>query len=382
MIFPVNNLSSSSCSVKDKEKKAVESSFEHDQDVLMPGFRFHPTEEELVEFYLRRKVEGKHFNIELIRSLDLYRYDPWELPAFASLGENEWYFYVQRDRKYRSGDRPNRVATSGYWKATGADRMIRNEVSHGIGLKKTLVFYKGKAPKGKRTCWIMNEYRLPQLENQRIQKNELSLCRVYKRPGGSDEERVRAKKRRIEIETISVSENHESSCSVPIPESASMRQCQAYIACNNPRTTAESCNLEMKASSKDGIVKLEELATDIKFMPKSVVGDQRFGAHMEYGLPNPLEDIQERIYSLGRNAWNTVSSPVSLNEDPELPFTNTCLMCPRAPDQLAMAEDLYSNNLSYLLLTNALTYGACLPTCSDKLWEWNPVRNNGDGPSC
>lgn len=54
---------------------------EHENDVVMPGFRFHPTEEELVEFYLRRKVEGKRFNVELITFLDLYRYDPWELPG-------------------------------------------------------------------------------------------------------------------------------------------------------------------------------------------------------------------------------------------------------------------------------------------------------------
>ncbi|KAI4296129.1 hypothetical protein L6164_036113 [Bauhinia variegata] len=159
---------------------------EHDHDMVMPGFRFHPTEEELVEFYLRRKVEGKRFNVELITFLDLYRYDPWELPALAAIGEKEWYFYVPRDRKYRNGDRPNRVTTSGYWKATGADRMIKTENFRSIGLKKTLVFYSGKAPKGIRTSWIMNEYRLPQHETERYQKAEISLCRVYKRPGVED----------------------------------------------------------------------------------------------------------------------------------------------------------------------------------------------------
>ncbi|CAN1251610.1 NAC domain-containing protein 35 [Linum perenne] len=145
---------------------------EHEHDMVMPGFRFHPTEEELVEFYLRRKVEGKRFNVELITFLDLYRYDPWELPAMAAIGEKEWFFYVPRDRKYRNGDRPNRVTTSGYWKATGADRMIRTESSRSIGLKKTLVFYSGKAPKGVRTSWIMNEYRLPHHDTQRYQKQE------------------------------------------------------------------------------------------------------------------------------------------------------------------------------------------------------------------
>ncbi|XP_057500831.1 NAC domain-containing protein 35-like [Actinidia eriantha] len=159
---------------------------EHEHDLVMPGFRFHPTEEELIEFYLRRKVEGKRFAVELITFLDLYRYDPWELPAMATIGEKEWYFYVPRDRKYRNGDRPNRVTTSGYWKATGADRMIRSENFLSIGLKKTLVFYSGKAPKGIRTSWIMNEYRLPQQETERLQKAEISLCRVYKRPGVED----------------------------------------------------------------------------------------------------------------------------------------------------------------------------------------------------
>ncbi|KAK6119129.1 hypothetical protein DH2020_047137 [Rehmannia glutinosa] len=155
---------------------------EHEHDMVMPGFRFHPTEEELVEFYLRRKVEGKRFNVELITFLDLYRYDPWELPALAAIGEKEWYFYVPRDRKYRNGDRPNRVTTSGYWKATGADRMIRSENLRSIGLKKTLVFYSGKAPKGIRTSWIMNEYRLPQHETERLQKAEISLCACTKEP--------------------------------------------------------------------------------------------------------------------------------------------------------------------------------------------------------
>ncbi|GMN33275.1 hypothetical protein TIFTF001_004075 [Ficus carica] len=159
---------------------------DHEHDMVMPGFRFHPTEEELVEFYLRRKVEGKRFNVELITFLDLYRYDPWELPALAAIGEKEWFFYVPRDRKYRNGDRPNRVTTSGYWKATGADRMIRSENFRSIGLKKTLVFYSGKAPKGIRTSWIMNEYRLPQHETERYQKAEISLCRVYKRAGVED----------------------------------------------------------------------------------------------------------------------------------------------------------------------------------------------------
>ncbi|XP_074309248.1 uncharacterized protein LOC141643827 [Silene latifolia] len=180
------NTNSNKYKQQQEEEEGHQEEDEHGHDMVMPGFRFHPTEEELIEFYLRRKVEGKRFNVELITFLDLYRYDPWELPAMAAIGEKEWYFYVPRDRKYRNGDRPNRVTTSGYWKATGADRMIRGETLRPIGLKKTLVFYSGKAPKGIRTSWIMNEYRLPQHETERYQKAEISLCRVYKRAGVED----------------------------------------------------------------------------------------------------------------------------------------------------------------------------------------------------
>ncbi|CAM8935142.1 unnamed protein product [Rhodiola kirilowii] len=191
---PVNRQPRPVVEDQEEEEELGDDQENRQQELVMPGFRFHPTEEELVEFYLRRKVEGKRFNVELITFLDLYRYDPWELPAMAAIGEKEWFFYVPRDKKYRNGDRPNRVTTSGYWKATGADRMIRSDnlSRSSIGLKKTLVFYSGKAPKGIRTSWIMNEYRLPHHETEKHnrqhqhQQVEISLCRVYKRAGVED----------------------------------------------------------------------------------------------------------------------------------------------------------------------------------------------------
>jgi hypothetical protein len=82
----------------------------------------------------------------------------------ASTGEKEWYFYCPRDRKYRNSTRPNRVTGAGFWKATGTDRPIySSDGSKCIGLKKSLVFYKGRAAKGVKTDWMMHEFRLPSL---------------------------------------------------------------------------------------------------------------------------------------------------------------------------------------------------------------------------
>lgn len=82
----------------------------------------------------------------------------------ATTGEKEWYFFCPRDRKYRNSARPNRVTGAGFWKATGTDRPIySSEGSKCIGLKKSLVFYKGRAAKGIKTDWMMHEFRLPSL---------------------------------------------------------------------------------------------------------------------------------------------------------------------------------------------------------------------------
>lgn len=80
------------------------------------------------------------------------------------MGDKEWYFFCKRGRKYRNSIRPNRVTGSGFWKATGIDRPIYSAGGEGrdcIGLKKSLVYYRGSAGKGTKTDWMMHEFRLP-----------------------------------------------------------------------------------------------------------------------------------------------------------------------------------------------------------------------------
>ena len=49
------------------------------QQLVPPGFRFHPTDEELVDYYLRKKVASRRIDLNVIKDVDLYKIEPWDL---------------------------------------------------------------------------------------------------------------------------------------------------------------------------------------------------------------------------------------------------------------------------------------------------------------
>ncbi|EPS69130.1 hypothetical protein M569_05637, partial [Genlisea aurea] len=166
------------------------------QPNLPPGFRFHPTDEELVVHYLKKKIASAPLPASIIAEVDLYKFDPWELPSKAIFGGQEWYFFSPRDRKYPNGARPNRAATSGYWKATGTDKPVMTSGgTERVGVKKALVFYNGKPPRGIKSNWIMHEYRLVDnnkpsskppgcdIANKKtsLRLDDWVLCRIYQK---------------------------------------------------------------------------------------------------------------------------------------------------------------------------------------------------------
>ncbi|KAJ3700704.1 hypothetical protein LUZ61_004409 [Rhynchospora tenuis] len=160
-------------------------------DLSLPlGYGFHPTDLELISYYLKRKVHGLKFDVDIIPVLDIYKHEPWDLPSKSPVPtrDSTWHFFTPRDRKYPNGFRSNRATQAGYWKSTGKDRNIRH-ANQIIGTKKTLVFHKGRPPTGKRTEWIMHEFYLHENEckNAPDLKELFAICRVTKRDGFSSD---------------------------------------------------------------------------------------------------------------------------------------------------------------------------------------------------
>lgn len=177
---------------------------------LPPGYRFYPTEEELVRFYLRHKLDGRRGGDidRVIPVADVCSLDPWQLPEVhrgACAGDGEpWFYFCRRQEREARGGRPSRTTPSGYWKAAGTPGVVYSAGRRPIGTKKTMVFYRGRAPSGTKTKWKMNEYRAfqydaagatagagssssahaaapPNLPPQL--RSEFSLCRLYTKSG-------------------------------------------------------------------------------------------------------------------------------------------------------------------------------------------------------
>ncbi|KAM7498671.1 hypothetical protein LguiA_023085 [Lonicera macranthoides] len=221
--------------------------FDQSDAHLPPGFRFHPTDEELITYYLLKKVLDCNFTCRAIAEVDLNKCEPWELPEKAKMGEKEWYFFSLRDRKYPTGLRTNRATEAGYWKATGKDREIySSKTCCLVGMKKTLVFYRGRAPKGEKSNWVMHEYRL---EGKfayhyfsRSSKDEWVISRVFlKNCSGSIS--AGAGKKRLTGEVSSPS----SASLPPLMESS------PYTATANSSIIADSCSYGGPTAGKEHV---------------------------------------------------------------------------------------------------------------------------------
>ncbi|KAJ6723202.1 putative proteinC DOMAIN-CONTAINING PROTEIN 82-RELATED [Salix koriyanagi] len=129
------------------------------------GYGFHPTDEELVGYYLRLKMHGGYEqDVSLIEEVNVCDYEPWALPVTSTRIVTGLIGKLKVD----SGKSQARIVQS----------MLKPPRSILLP-RKSLVFYKGSVSNGVRTNWIMHEYHPTfSFHNQR----EFVLCKLKKDP--------------------------------------------------------------------------------------------------------------------------------------------------------------------------------------------------------
>ncbi|KAG0500268.1 hypothetical protein HPP92_000340 [Vanilla planifolia] len=177
---------------------------------LPPGFRFHPTDEELVVQYLKRKALSRPLPAAIIPEIELRRISPHKLLGGFT---GEKYFFNLRETK--GGNRKVggfMVGTGrGYWKPMGTEKPVMS--SRGdelVGTKQILVFCRAL---GSQTKWVMHELRLAKNELPYIASNNLVAsgkewvaCRIFAK------RRESMKRRRRSRRPLSSSESSSTSC--------------------------------------------------------------------------------------------------------------------------------------------------------------------------
>ncbi|KFK42526.1 hypothetical protein AALP_AA1G005900 [Arabis alpina] len=125
------------------------------------GFRFRPTDEEILKDYLRPKNLDNNTNHvdRVFNTINISSFDPWELrdQSIMKSEDQVWCFFGRKENKYNRGDRQIRKTKSGYWKKTGKPTEIKRKNGEKIGEKWVLVFHMSNK---KKTKWVMHEYHL------------------------------------------------------------------------------------------------------------------------------------------------------------------------------------------------------------------------------
>ncbi|GMI86268.1 VND-interacting 2, NAC domain containing protein 83 [Hibiscus trionum] len=126
--------------------------------VKMPiGYRFHPTDEELVVHYLKRKAFNLPLPASVIPEFDVLQTDPWNLPG--DVKENKYVFSKRYGND--SNNKCKRVAGRGYWKPIGKEKpILASGTSQVIGMRKALVFCERKPSNETKTRWLLHQFRL------------------------------------------------------------------------------------------------------------------------------------------------------------------------------------------------------------------------------
>ncbi|GMI80152.1 hypothetical protein HRI_001684500 [Hibiscus trionum] len=139
------------------------------------GFRFNPTEVQLIECYLTKKVKGEPLPCDVICDCEIYGgedKDPWNIFGETS---SKTFCIFSKLKKKGKGRRIDRTAGCSTWKGQRTDD-VKDSKNNLIGFKKLFVFkVKGsKSNNGGKGHWLMHEFSLRHDDH-----SDYVLCAIY-----------------------------------------------------------------------------------------------------------------------------------------------------------------------------------------------------------
>ncbi|KAK4268975.1 hypothetical protein QN277_022191 [Acacia crassicarpa] len=261
------------------------------------GWRFHPTDQELVSHFLRHKLKAEDLPIdETIPEIGVCKGEPWDLLEWAAsasggkFDESQCFFFSPRDYKYSNSNRSNRTTSCGFRKVTGRDRKITcKNTNKVIGTKKTLVFYRGRVPRAIKTHWIIHEYHDSELSHD---QRTYVVCWLREDNKKKMEEKTRQLEKKTEGKTHQLEKKTQEKT-----HQLERRTCNRIILKHGNQTNSEehtSSNTMIQVSSESNEESMNQISSQSN------------------GIINPIQQIYPQSYEARSSV---IEPPFELDEE-------------------------------------------------------------------
>ncbi|CAE6075374.1 unnamed protein product [Arabidopsis arenosa] len=209
---PLENLSSS-CSSLSADNLSPPSTIAY---ILPPGFKFVPSDEQIIFCYLKPYLDGnKNVLLDVpIHLVNIYESNPQQLSVeFDKGNDKEWFIITERNKVDQGLSQTKRVGNGGirqkrgdtkggYWHATvGAQEINVGDI---VGYKTAFAYYVREQSADVKTDWLMLEYSLHHTCHNN--DKDYTLCKIYLTPQATKMKKKEVEEKKKGQGVISVGE--------------------------------------------------------------------------------------------------------------------------------------------------------------------------------